>query len=104
MEYRLYFEYEFSLRFQSFQDMYNLKCGHKFCRGCWGHYLTQKIVEEGMSKSIACVEPNCEIEVDDEDVFMVIDDPDVLNKYRRSMTEDFVAVRQILDPFRFALK
>lgn len=73
--------------------MYGLECGHKFCRDCWAQYLTQKIVEEGLSKSIVCLEPSCPMLVDDENVVMIIDDPDVLNKYHRSMTEDFVVVR-----------
>lgn len=72
--------------------MYGLECKHKFCRGCWVHYLTQKIVEEGLSKSIVCLEPNCEMLIDDENVFILIDDSEVLNKYRRSMTDDFVVV------------
>lgn len=72
--------------------MYGLECGHKFCRGCWVIYLTQKIVEEGLSKSIVCLESSCEMLVDDENVFILINDSDVINKYRRSMTDDFVLV------------
>lgn len=81
------------LPFMKSQDMYGLDCGHKFCRNCWSHYLTQKIVEEGLSKSIVCLEPSCEMLVDDENVFILIDDPEVINKYRRSMTDDFVLVQ-----------
>lgn len=75
--------------------MYSLECGHKFCRGCWGQYLTQKIVEEGLNQSIVCLEPNCGMLVDDENVVMLIVDPEVMSKYRRSMTIDFVVVQII---------
>lgn len=74
--------------------MHGLECGHKFCRGCWNHYLTQKIAEEGLSQSIMCLEPNCEMLVDDENVLMWIDDSTVLAKYNRSMAEDFVMVTE----------
>lgn len=70
--------------------MYGLECGHKFCKGCWSHYLTQKIVEEGVSQSIKCLEPNCEILVDDENIIMM--KPEVMAQYQRSMTNDFVMV------------
>lgn len=73
--------------------MYGLGCGHKFCKGCWSSYLTQKIVGEGMSQSIKCLEPNCDMLVDDENIIMVIEDADVMTKYHRSITNDFVVVR-----------
>lgn len=81
--------------FIKFQDMYSLECGHKFCRRCWVQYLTQKIVEEGLSQSIKCLEPSCEMLVDDENVVMLInDDSEVMSKYHRSMTVEFVVVRK----------
>lgn len=73
--------------------MYGLdQCGHKFCRDCWRQYLSQKIVDEGMSRSIVCLEANCKALVDDENIIMLIDDPDVMAKYRQLMTNDFVLV------------
>lgn len=75
--------------------MYSLECGHKFCRRCWVQYLTQKIVEEGLSQSIKCLQPNCGMLVDDENVVMLInDDSEVMSKYHRSMTIEFVVVRK----------
>ena len=30
------------------QAMTGLECGHMFCLSCWDHYLTTKIIDEGM--------------------------------------------------------
>ncbi|OWZ63510.1 hypothetical protein AYX15_04541 [Cryptococcus neoformans] len=41
------------------QDTFAMGCGHRFCKACWGEYLTGKIKEEGESGRIQCMESGC---------------------------------------------
>lgn len=74
------------------QSLYSLDCGHKYCRQCWNQYITTKIVEDAANQRISCLQPNCETLVDDENVLILIDDPEIIQKYRQSMTNSFVQV------------
>lgn len=46
------------LKYQ-YTNMTGLQCGHRFCKSCWVEYLTTKIMEEGLCKSIACAAHGC---------------------------------------------
>ena len=67
-------------------------CGHKFCRHCWSHYLTTKIMEEGQGPSISCAAHNCDILVNDETIFDLISDSKVIFRYKQLITNSFVEV------------
>lgn len=56
-----------------------LSCGHRYCRECYEHYLTQKITEEGESRRIQCMHGKCKLIVDEKTVEMVVK-PNVLSK------------------------
>ena len=45
--------------------MTGLECGHIFCTICWQHYLTYKIMCEGIGQTISCPASKCDILVDD---------------------------------------
>ena len=45
--------------FNLLKSMTGLECGHRFCKQCWVEYLTTKIMEEGLCKSIACAAHGC---------------------------------------------
>ncbi|XP_037045841.1 E3 ubiquitin-protein ligase arih1-like isoform X2 [Bradysia coprophila] len=66
-----------------------LLCGHKFCRNCWNQYLTMKIVEYGAQR-IACPDSKCTIIVEDGIVKGLISDPNVIQKYNRSICNNYV--------------
>ena len=38
---------------------YAMRCGHRYCVDCFGHYLTQKIKEEGEAARIECPKEGC---------------------------------------------
>lgn len=57
-----------------------LSCGHRYCRDCYEHYLTQKIAEEGESRRIQCMHAKCKLIVDERTVEMVVK-PNILEKY-----------------------
>lgn len=40
-------------------ESYALKCGHRYCVACYGHYLFQKIREEGEAARIQCPTEGC---------------------------------------------
>lgn len=78
---------------KNIQDLYSLDCGHKFCKSCWDSYITTKIVDDGLNQAIVCLQPNCEVLVDDENILMIIQNPEVLVKYRMAMTNSFIQVK-----------
>lgn len=76
--------------------MTGLECGHRFCTGCWGEYLTTKIMEEGVGQTIACAAHACDILVDDASVMRLVKDSKVKLKYQHLITNSFVEVSIIL--------
>jgi ariadne-1 len=70
-------------------DMTGLECGHIFCTGCWQHYLTTKIMHEGIGQTIPCP-AKCDILVDDKTVLYLIRAQNVRQKYQHLITNSFV--------------
>ena len=64
-------------------------CGHRFCRGCYEHYLRQKIREEGESRRIECPQDKCNVIVDEKTVQQLVD-PQTNQKYRTLLNRTFV--------------
>lgn len=76
--------------------MTGLECGHRFCTGCWGEYLTTKIMEEGVGQTIACAAHACDILVDDASVMRLVKDSKVKLKYQHLITNSFVECNRLL--------
>ncbi|XP_055854750.1 E3 ubiquitin-protein ligase ariadne-1 isoform X1 [Episyrphus balteatus] len=76
--------------------MTGLECGHRFCKPCWGEYLTTKIVTEGNGQSIACAAHGCDILVDDVTVTKLVTDRRVKVKYQHLITNNFVLCNRLL--------
>lgn len=51
-----------------------MKCGHRFCTDCYGHYLYQKIKEEGEAARIRCPGDGCNRIVDARSLDMLVPD------------------------------
>lgn len=66
-----------------------ISCGHRFCRNCYTHYLTQKIKEEGESRRIQCPSSDCSVIVDEKTVELLVT-PEVYAKYRELLNRTFV--------------
>ncbi|KAI7858327.1 hypothetical protein BDC45DRAFT_499369 [Circinella umbellata] len=64
-------------------------CGHRFCRGCYEHYLRQKIREEGESRRIECPQDKCNVIVDEKTVQRLVDSQ-TNQKYRTLLNRTFV--------------
>jgi ariadne-1 len=75
---------------KSTNDMTGLECGHPFCTICWQHYLTYKIMYEGIGQTIPCPATKCDILVDDKIVLDLIENSDVRRKYQHLITNSFV--------------
>lgn len=54
-------------------DTFALQCGHRYCTECYGHYLTQKIKEEGESARIQCMGDQCKMAFDSDAVQKLVD-------------------------------
>lgn len=83
------------LKYQ-YTNMTGLQCGHRFCKSCWVEYLTTKIMEEGLCKSIACAAHGCDILVDDVTVMNLLTEPRVRTKYQQLITNSFVECNRLL--------
>jgi ariadne-1 len=78
------------------QMLTSLACGHRFCKECWGNYLTTKIIEEGMGNKISCAAHGCDIFVDDHTVMTLLADSKVKLKYQHLITNSFVECNRLL--------
>ncbi|KXS19377.1 hypothetical protein M427DRAFT_52815 [Gonapodya prolifera JEL478] len=66
-----------------------LSCGHRFCVGCYGHYVETKIKDEGESRRIQCMQRGCGVIVDEKTVEQCVG-KDVLAKYKDLLLRTFV--------------
>ncbi|CAG8503311.1 10179_t:CDS:2, partial [Scutellospora calospora] len=66
-----------------------LSCGHRYCRTCYEHYLTQKIKEEGESRRILCMASECNVIVDEKTVELAVD-RDIHERYRTLLNRTYV--------------
>ena len=62
--------------FEDNPDMqtYAMVCEHRYCVDCYGHYLTQKIKEEGEAARIQCPRDGCHRIMDSKSIRLLIDD------------------------------
>jgi ariadne-1 len=71
-------------------ECFALGCGHWFCRGCWQHYLTNKIQHEGYTCILTkCPEYKCPATVTDT-VFEQQCTPEIAARYERFVARSFV--------------
>lgn len=75
-----------------FQDIFDLGCGHGYCKDCWRQYLTFKIVDDGNAHSIYCPALKCGIVVDDVTIMQLVSDDGTKQKYQHLMTNSYVEV------------
>lgn len=53
-------------------ESYALKCAHRYCIACYGHYLSQKIKEEGEAARIQCPTEGCARIVDSKSLELLV--------------------------------
>lgn len=53
-------------------DTFAMKCGHRFCAGCYTQYLSQKIKEEGEAARIKCPGDGCNRIVDSKSLDLLV--------------------------------
>ncbi|KAJ3120863.1 hypothetical protein HK098_004200 [Nowakowskiella sp. JEL0407] len=66
-----------------------LSCGHRFCRNCYEHYLTQKISLQGECRKIQCMQSSCGVIVDRHTVEILVP-PVVFSKYQNLLVRTYV--------------
>ncbi|KAI9348606.1 putative ariadne-1 protein [Obelidium mucronatum] len=66
-----------------------LACQHRFCKNCYKEYLTTKIVDQGESAHIQCLDASCSLVVDQATVESIVD-PAVHSKYLSLLLDHFV--------------
>lgn len=53
-------------------ETYAMRCGHRYCVGCYRHYLAQKIKEEGEASRIQCPGDRCNRIVDSKSLDLLV--------------------------------
>lgn len=53
-------------------ETYAMRCGHRYCVGCYQHYLAQKIREEGEAARIQCPKEGCHCIVDSKSLELLV--------------------------------
>ncbi|KAJ5905218.1 E3 ubiquitin-protein ligase dbl4 [Penicillium subrubescens] len=74
---------------------YAMRCGHRFCVGCYRQYLGQKIKEEGEAARIECPGENCHRIVDSKSLDLLVTE-DLQERYRTLLTRTYVDDRDNL--------
>ncbi|GBC07666.1 hypothetical protein RclHR1_07600005 [Rhizophagus clarus] len=70
-------------------DTLALSCGHKFCKDCYEHYLTQKIKEGDENLRILCMANKCNVIVDEKTVELAVN-KDIHDRYRTLLSRAYV--------------
>ena len=68
---------------------YAMKCGHRYCAGCYSQYLTQKVKEEGEAARIQCPKDGCHRIVDAKSLRLLVK-KEVQNRYDVLLTRTYV--------------
>lgn len=77
--------------FEDSPDMltYAMVCDHRYCTNCYGHYLTQKIKEEGEAARIQCPRDGCHRIIDSNSVRLLVE-ADAMARYEVLLTRTYV--------------
>ncbi|KAJ4831776.1 hypothetical protein Tsubulata_039048 [Turnera subulata] len=75
----------------SVSDATKMECGHIFCNDCWTSHFIVKI-NEGKSRSIRCMDPNCNSVCDDAKIKALVGarDPYLAQKFDRFLQESYI--------------
>ncbi|KAI9735861.1 MAG: hypothetical protein M1834_001326 [Cirrosporium novae-zelandiae] len=70
-------------------ETYAMKCGHRFCVGCYRQYLMGKIKDEGEAARIQCPGEDCRLIVDSKSLNLLCP-PDLRERYQTLLTRTYV--------------
>ncbi|KAM0787626.1 hypothetical protein ACM66B_003692 [Microbotryomycetes sp. NB124-2] len=71
------------------QETLALSCDHRFCRDCYTHYVESKIVQDGESRRIQCMNSKCTVIVDEKTVEILVSS-EAMQKYRKLLNRTYV--------------
>jgi ariadne-1 len=54
------------------EEQFALRCSHKFCVGCWGAYVAEKIKGQGQIR-VTCMHEECKAVVDEPSIERLVD-------------------------------
>lgn len=80
---------------QSTENFSQLKCRHRFCRGCWElHFETQ--ISQGLSTTLSCMSINCDTLAPEEFVLGHLHKPILREKYLTAAFHDYIRCHPLL--------
>lgn len=84
---------------QSMQT-FEMECHHKVCLDCYRTYTKVKILDEGVSESLACPIPKCNVKLNRPAIKSLFADsePTVMMKYAQYMLREYI---RVMDKFTF---
>ena len=81
------------------EDFLSLGCGHYYCRNCWVHFMTTKIVGDSEVFKLTCMDPNCDVHIPPSCLSEITNTcPEVYDKYR-----SFLSIKVVQENPKYAL-
>jgi len=75
-------------------EIYSLRCNHRFCKSCWRMYVEEKIKTEAQC-TIPCMHEGCRTVITDSTIRFLLD-PTTTSRYRELLLNSFVSARSNL--------
>lgn len=75
-------------------ESFAMKCGHRYCVGCYRQYLKQKIIEEGEAARIQCPSDGCGRILDSKSLDILVT-PELVDRYHQLLHRTYVEDKDI---------
>lgn len=78
------------------EEMFAMRCGHGFCRGCWKSYANSAIDDGPSCLELRCIHPDCKHLVTEDVLLPLIGEGDRAKRYKFFSTRSFVEGSRML--------
>lgn len=77
-------------------EILKTKCGHGYCKECWEHYLTVKIIDEGCGDGICCPAHKCHFLLDENMIINTLTNQTVRERYKYLLCNNYVLCNRLI--------
>lgn len=76
-------------------ELLKISCGHGYCKECWEHYLTLKIIDEGCGDGISCPAHKCHFLLDENMIISTLTNNSVRERYKFLLCNNYVLCNRL---------